>query len=148
MLRLPTYHRPALLFAVACMSLGATGASATDLTVHFKVADDAATQGQIQVALFGDAATWLKNSQRLQGKVIDMTPGGTTVVFHGLAPGRYAVSAFLDQDGDGKLSTNVAGIPREPYGFSRDVRGRFAAPGFDAAAVDVQSDTTIEMTLK
>ncbi|MBS0455463.1 MAG: DUF2141 domain-containing protein [Proteobacteria bacterium] len=143
----------ALPLGAALLSLGAiTGASAADLTVRIsatsRASNDGAPQGQINAALYGDAASWPKDGQRLQGERVNLGTGPATVVFRGLAPGRYAVSAFLDEDGDGKLGTNMAGIPREPYGFSRDARGRFGPPPFDDAAVDVQGDTAIEMTLK
>jgi uncharacterized protein (DUF2141 family) len=35
---------------------------------------------------------------------------------------------------NGKLDTNMLGIPTEGYGFSNDVTGLFGAPAFSAAS--------------
>jgi uncharacterized protein (DUF2141 family) len=32
------------------------------------------------------------------------------------------------------------GIPKEPYGFSRDARGKFGPPGFEDAAIEVRDE--------
>ncbi len=64
-----------------------------------------------------------------------------TVVFNGLAPGVYAVSAFHDEDGDGLLDRNLFGRPTEPYGFSLDARGRRGPPDYSDAVFAVRADT-------
>ena len=46
------------------------------------------------------------------------------------------------------LGTNPVGLPIERYGFSRDARGMMGPPKFADAAVDLQADTTITITLK
>ena len=57
-----------------------------------------------------------------------------TCQFLGLVPGIYAVSVFHDENSNGKLDTNLVGIPREGVGASRNARGHFGPPKFDAAA--------------
>ncbi|MFC3174953.1 DUF2141 domain-containing protein [Novosphingobium bradum] len=65
---------------------------------------------------------------------IPVGPGGTVSFDFGpLAPGRYAVSLFHDENANGKLDTMLM-IPREGFGFSRDARVHFGPPRFDAAA--------------
>ncbi len=63
--------------------------------------------------------------------------GEVRVVFEGLAPGDYAVAAFHDADGDGKLGRNMAGMPTEGFGFSKGATGSMGPPGFNEAAVTV-----------
>ena len=46
----------------------------------------------------------------------------------GLPPGRYAVAAYQDVNGNGELDKVPPGIPTEPYAFSNDV-GRGRRPG-------------------
>jgi len=46
----------------------------------------------------------------------------------------YAVSVFHDENYNGKLDTNLLGIPREGVGASNDARGNFRPPKFGAAA--------------
>ncbi len=48
--------------------------------------------------------------------------------------GRYAASAYHDEDDDGSLNTNLFGAPSEPFGFSNGARARFGRPDFADAA--------------
>jgi uncharacterized protein (DUF2141 family) len=47
--------------------------------------------------------------------------------------GTYGISAYHDEDKNGKLDTNVVGMPIEDYCASRDARGTFSAPSFEDA---------------
>ncbi|MBX9933920.1 MAG: DUF2141 domain-containing protein [Methylobacterium sp.] len=58
---------------------------------------------------------------------------GQRVVFRGVQPGVYAVAAFQDVNGNGKLDRTGLGLPLEPYGFSGEVARR-ARPEFESAA--------------
>ncbi|KMO12483.1 DUF2141 domain-containing protein [Methylobacterium indicum] len=53
--------------------------------------------------------------------------------FTDVPPGSYAVAAFQDLDGDGRLGRTQLGLPTEPYGFSNGA-GRRGRPDFAAAA--------------
>lgn len=61
---------------------------------------------------------------------------GEVIEFRGVAPGRYAISLFHDENGNGRLDKLMM-IPREGYGFSRDAPVRFGPPRFTAAAFEV-----------
>lgn len=56
-----------------------------------------------------------------------------TVTFDKLAPGVYAVCAFHDDSGSGRLTQNFLGIPQEEWGMSNNPRVRFRAPRFQQA---------------
>lgn len=53
-----------------------------------------------------------------------------------LPKGTYAVAVFLDTNGNGKLDTNLFGVPTELYGFSRNPKIMFSAPNFEDVKVD------------
>ncbi len=75
--------------------------------------------------------------------------GGAIWVFRGLAPGRYAVAVYHDENGNGEFDQGFFGIPLEGYAFSNGATAFFSAPGFDEAAVTVGegvTEITIEMT--
>jgi len=69
-------------------------------------------------------------------------PGSVTVSVDGIPPGRYAIQAYHDEDGDGRLRRGLFGIPAEAIGFSRDARVRLSAPNFEDAAIDVAEPAT------
>jgi uncharacterized protein (DUF2141 family) len=54
---------------------------------------------------------------------------------------------YHDENGNGQLDKNMMGIPRERVGFSRDARGRMGPPSFADAAIDLQQDTALLVTL-
>ena len=45
-----------------------------------------------------------------------------------LAPGRYALSAFHNENDNGELDTNLLGVPSEGYGFGNDASAAFGPP--------------------
>ena len=64
------------------------------------------------------------------------------VAFDDVPPGRYAVAAYQDVNGNGELDKVPPGIPTEPYAFSNDV-GRLAPPSFERALVEVGEGRTV-----
>ncbi|PMD96733.1 hypothetical protein BWI97_11220 [Siphonobacter sp. BAB-5405] len=54
-----------------------------------------------------------------------------TLFIDDLPYGEYAVAVFQDENGDGKLNTNIVGIPKEPYCFSNNYRPRVKSPKYD-----------------
>ena len=47
--------------------------------------------------------------------------------------GEYAIAGFQDLDGNGVLSGNFLGIPKEPVGFSGDAKVKFGPPKWNDA---------------
>ena len=58
------------------------------------------------------------------------------VQFQTVAPGRYAVSVFHDENSNRKLD-RFMGIPREGFGFSRNPVIRFGPPRFDKVSIQL-----------
>lgn len=63
---------------------------------------------------------------------IPAKPGQVTLRLD-VPPGTWAAQAFHDENSNGKIDTNILGIPTEGIGFSNDVRFRFGPPAFDDA---------------
>nr|WP_231708203.1 DUF2141 domain-containing protein [Sphingomonas populi] len=75
--------------------------------------------------------------------------GITTVSLTGLPPGRYAVQAFLDENGNGKVDQALFGIPKEGVGFSNDARIRLGPPKWTDAMFDTTGgEQTIRFNLR
>lgn len=136
--------------ALAFCGLAGSAAQAAELTVEVAGAA-AAAGGSLSVGLFdaASAASFPKTPSAGQ-RVAIAASGAATVVFRDLPPGRYAVSAFLDQNGNQQLDRGLFGIPKEPYGFSRDARGAGGPPEFRDAAFEVKDggDNRVKLTLR
>lgn len=94
--------------------------------------------GQFQIALV-DADGYDGNAKPLAGRLLAPEGETTRLVFDDLAPGRYAVMVTHDENGNGKLDTNIVGMPIEGYGFSNNPRV-MRKPTFEEAAFEVGSD--------
>lgn len=133
------------LCSLAVSMLIANAAGAADLRVD--VRGMASANGQCMIALFDKAQDFPRKP--LQGKMEAASLSGATFVFSGLAEGDYAVSAFHDENGNGKLDANLVGLPIERYGFSRDAAGIMGPPSFDDAKLSLGAGAqTIVITLR
>ena len=91
--------------------------------------------GQVRCAIFSSATDFPKKADKDVDQVDSPISHGRAVCdFRRIPPGTYAVSAFHDQNSNGKMDTNFMGIPREGVGASNDARGHFGPPKFSAAA--------------
>jgi uncharacterized protein (DUF2141 family) len=107
-------------------------------------------RGHVVCALYASAEGFPKQPEKAIARTTADIAGGRAVCeFADIEPGTYAVSAFHDENANGKLDTNFLGIPREGVGASNNARGHFGPPRFEAAAVRVsagRTDLTITMT--
>lgn len=72
------------------------------------------------------------------GKVKAME-GSMGIGFPEFKPGIYAIAVFQDENENGKLDTNIVGMPKEPFGFSNNPKINFRAPTFDEAKIELHS---------
>ena len=92
-------------------------------------------KGQVSCALFAPGSGFPSKAESAVAHTHSAISNGSAVCeFAGLAPGRYAVSVFHDENSNGKMDTNFIGIPKEGVGSSNDAKGRMGPPKFDAAA--------------
>ena len=118
---------PMAISLALCM--GFTAAQAGELSIEFK--EKGAKEGTIYFAVFDTAGDWLKKP--LRSEKVAIANESATALIADLPPGEYAISAFHDLNGNGKLDSNFIGIPNEPFGFSNDASGSFGPPKFDQA---------------
>ncbi len=69
-----------------------------------------------------------------------LEPGSELTFSFDVAPGRWALSAFEDRNGNGKLDMGLFG-PREPAGVGRPFTG-WRRPRFNDVAQTIERDTT------
>lgn len=138
--------RPLAVGLLASALIAASPARAADLTVLIDNLRSA--QGTVMLALFDSEGRFLKPDGATSDQRIAADRSPVAATFRGVNPGRYAISAFHDENGNGKLDKNLLGIPTERYGFSNDAFGTVSAPSFDKAAFDVGADLTVKINLR
>lgn len=135
---------PALAFVAAALFASAAGAA--DLTVQLH--GIRVQTGKISMAIVDGQEGWDGKARPVAGEAI--TPDGDSVVatFRDLAPGHYAVLVTHDENGNGKLDTNLVGMPTEGYGFSNNPRV-MRKPTWDEARFALEGDgATLRIDLR
>lgn len=88
----------------------------------------------VRIALHSSARTFPDREDGIRTATAIAASDEVVFRFSDLPPGDYAATAFADINGNARLDKNFIGIPAEPYGFSRDARGRLGPPNFAEAA--------------
>ncbi len=122
------------LLITAVLSFPTAPAAAADLGVAVENVRDG--QGQVKLMLFDRDEGFRKEDKARQILALPAGAGTVSGVFPGLSPGRYAVIAYHDENGDGKLNLRFGMFPKEGYGLSNNPK-LSGPPKFADAAFDV-----------
>lgn len=134
-------------FALAAALAWSGAAAAAELQVVVRpVAHD---HGTVKLALYSSPETFRKEDKALAMLSQPAVPGEMTFRFDGLAAGRYAIVAYHDENGNGKMDRFLGMIPTEGWGLSNnpEVSG---PPQFEPSAFTVADaePTRIEIDLR
>lgn len=133
------------VFHVLSLALACSAASATDLSI--KLSGLPSDKGKILVAAYNSEAAYKGKGAVAKARI--PANGERQVVFRNLPAGRYAISAFHDENDNGSLDKNALGIPSEAYGFSRNPATRFGPPSFGEASFPIEgSRVELEIILE
>jgi uncharacterized protein (DUF2141 family) len=105
-----------------------------NITLH--ISNIQANAGDLRIAVH-NRANFLKQSY-VTTKVVAATGSELTVAFQ-LGEGEYSFAIIQDYNRNGKMDSNMFGVPQEPYGFSNQVRPKFRAPTFDESKIFVKN---------
>ncbi len=132
----------ALLATAACLLALSAGAAAQEtaaVTVTFRGIEQ--PQGAVMFGLY-DEAGYGGARGPVRQMAVEVSGPEAQARLEGLPPGRYAIKAFHDLNGDGRMNTNPFGLPTEPYAFSNDAEGNMGPASFAAAAFTVTPGET------
>jgi uncharacterized protein (DUF2141 family) len=106
-------------------------------------------KGQVLVSLYLDGSGWPGDAAlAFAARTIPIAEDlRATVEFDDVPAGPFAVSVVHDKNLNRKLDKGLFGIPREPYGFSRDARSTFHAPSFSDARLQVGAGESTSITI-
>ncbi|MFA4950148.1 DUF2141 domain-containing protein [Brevundimonas sp.] len=129
------------------LMLGASAASAEPagdtLTLTFETG---ATTGTVMISVFNSEATYSSGAPVAATAL--SASGPVVAVFENLPAGDYAVKAFHDVNGNGRMDTNPFGMPVEPYAFSNNARGNMGPAGWDRAHFAVSGATAQTISVR
>lgn len=90
-------------------------------------------QGVMMVALYNTKKGFTSDPWRGEKPVA--SKGTMHVFFKDVPPGEYAIAVYHDENQNQKLDSNLIGMPKEGYGFSKDAMGSFGPPSFEKALI-------------
>jgi len=115
------------------------------LVVTIKEIRDAT--GNLRVSLYADAESFRKEDRALKAVSIPAARGEARVTFDGLAPGRYALMAYHDENADAKLNLRLGMFPTEGYALSNNPRvmgpPKFVDSAFEVTAPETEANLTL-----
>ena len=132
MLRLTTLVA-ALALATAAQSAEPTG----ELTVTFQ--NLKAKSGAIMLSLTASEDAYADKAPATAQAMVPASGDTASTTLKGLAPGRYAIKAFHDVNGDGKMGANPFGMPTEPFAFSNNAHGNMGPAKWADASFEVKA---------
>jgi len=96
-------------------------------------------KGVISLGIFQKGSDFPAVGAELKGVRLKVEGEEMRYAFTNLPKGDYAISLFHDENDNLKLDTNLLGLPKEGYGFSKNFRPRMGPPNFEDVAIDVSS---------
>lgn len=95
--------------------------------------------GNIVVCLWSTATEGFPHCDKHQpARRVEMSAAAPFTTFKGLKSGVYAVSAFYDENGNGRLDSNFIGIPTESIATSNNPPVGFTTlPSFERSEFDL-----------
>src|SRR5271167_252814 len=114
------------------MAMAADSAATATLTVHFVGLKS--SQGAVMVAVYSSEEAYENSGVASEAATravrLEIKDGSAVTTLPALSPGRYAIKAFHDLNGDSKLNVNLFGVPTEPVAFSNDAPVHMHAPSW------------------
>lgn len=118
------------------ITLGANSLLANN-TVNVKITNIRSSQGEIHIGFYKRGDNFPVHESKHYKKIVKPSFGTMNVAVEDLPDGEYAIAMIHDLNGSNHLDTNLFGIPKEPYGFSKNFRPVFSAPNFDDCKFDL-----------
>ena len=105
-------------------------------------------EGTIRIGIYNTSETFLKKGAFYRGDLIVVANSTESVTFKNLPAGEYAFMLYHDKNSDGKFNQNFLGIPKEPYGFSNNVKIKFSKPKFKECKFFLTKDSVMRIKLR
>jgi uncharacterized protein (DUF2141 family) len=106
-------------------------------------------EGKVKIGLFDSKESYSNGGEPFRGCSVAILDKKAECTFKNIPYGTYAIKVYQDKNVNGELDTNSIGIPKEPYGFSNNTRGRFGPAKWDDAQFFFTAESmSIEITLE
>lgn len=113
-----------------------------------KIQNIEAVKGDIRIGVFNKSEKFLKKGLTYRNYKIPVKNKTETIIINDLPKGEYAFIMYHDKNADGELNRNFLGIPKEPFGFSNNVRPKLALPAFEDCKFILDKNLILKVRLE
>lgn len=103
--------------------------------------------GYIRIGVFNSNEKFLKKDSTFKKYKVAVENNTETIIIDDLPKGEYAFILYHDKNSDGKMNRKLIGIPKEPFGFSNNVRPKFSKPTFDECMFLLDDNLVLQIKL-
>lgn len=104
-------------------------------------------EGYIRIGVFNSEEKFLKRNSTFKNYIIAVESNTEKIVIDDLPKGEYAFILYHDINSDGKMNRKFIGIPKEPFGFSNNVRPKLAKPTFEECKFLLEDNLELKIKL-
>lgn len=120
--------------------------SQENYTIKVEFTNFKSDKGNVFITLYNKKEDFLKVP--FKTKIAKIINQKATVIFKGISPKEYTISAFHDENNNKKMDTKLFGIPKEPVGISNNAKGFFGPPKYEDAKFTVNKNTTLKIKME
>lgn len=133
-IRMPTKMKFPILAAV-CLGFFSSFRPITETGISLTITHLRNDKGFVLVSLYKDGSGYPDNADMAYRKDrVAIYNKRAVIVFPDVPAGSYAISILHDENNDQKMNKNSLGLPKEGYGFSKNVVGAFGPPSYKRAS--------------
>lgn len=112
-----------------------------------KISNIEKTKGEIKVGIFNTDRNFLKEGAAIRNYSVKVDKNTAVLTITDLPKGEYAVSMYHDENSDNECNRNFIGIPKEPYGFSNNIKPKMSAPKYNDCKFTFEENKTLNIKL-
>ena len=137
------------LLAFGLLFAAKTGARAEPgVSLRVRIENVAPGGGMMRLGLYTEESYSGNTTRPVAALDLPAAQGRTQdVEFTDVPPGTYAIQVLQDLNGDGKIDFDWAGLPLEPYGFSRDAHPTVTKPAFARVKITLMAGTNAPIVI-
>lgn len=112
-----------------------------------KISNIEKMQGEIKVGVFNTGTNFLKQGAAIKNYSIKVDKNTALLTITDLPKGEYAITMYHDENSDNECNRNFIGIPKEPYGFSNNIKPRMSAPKYEDCKFALTENITLHIKM-
>jgi|SRR5690554_1752826 len=130
-----------------CFSILAGFVSNESPQLTIRIENIETLEGDIRIGVFNTSDKFLTQGSTFKNYKIAVKNAVETIIIDDLPKGEYAFLLYHDKNADGKMNRNFLGIPKEPFGFSNNVKPKFSMPTFEECKFLLDENLELQVNL-